>query len=139
MYPYYIEISNEAGLYKLKDGRFQIIKKGDLSPLMVGYKYILVEHKIAEYFQSLEVERVTFKPAIIWNRRSDIEYSNYQEMVVHHQFESLQIHDIDIDGKQFLLMNNRHLFASPELKSVLINSSLEFKFSKGLSSFAEKT
>ncbi len=136
MYPYHIEIVNETGLYQLKDGRYQITKKGNISPVMIGYKYILVENTIAEYIQSLEVERVTFKPAIIWARSVDVEHSNYQEMVVNHHFDSSQINDLDLEGKQFLLMDNQYLFASSELKSILSDSDIVIEFSEGLSRFA---
>ena len=136
MYPYHINVENEIDLYQLKDGRYQTTKKGDISPIMIGYKYVLVESKIAEYLKTLEIERVTFKPAIIWHRSTDIEYSNYQEMVVNHHFESSQINDINIDGKQSLLMESRYLFASPELKAVLKNSNIRLEFSEGLSQFA---
>ena len=38
MYPYYLYIENEVDLYQLKDGRYQIMKKGNVSPIMIGYK-----------------------------------------------------------------------------------------------------
>ena len=136
MYPYHINVSNETGLYLLKDGRYQTTQKGEISPIMIGFGYILVDNRIAKYFQSLEVERVTFKPAIIWVRSSDIEHSNYKEMVVNHHFDSSQINDINIDGLQFLLMHNQFLFASPDLKSELESSGIALQFSEGLSEFA---
>jgi hypothetical protein len=138
MYPYLIRIKNKTALYKLKDGRYQTIKKGDIYPIMVGYLYVLVENKIAEYFQSLDIERVTFKPAIIWERSADIEYSNYQEMILDHHFYSSQINDIDLDGMQFLLMDNQWLFVTPKLKSVLSSSGLKLEFSEGLNGFAQE-
>jgi len=136
MYPYHIYVENEVDLYQLDDGRYQTLKKGDISPIMIGYKYVLVENKVVEYFQNLEIERVTYKPATIWSRRTDAENSNYQEMIVHHHFESSQINDVDLDGRKFLLMDDRYLFSSPELKSVLSGSDLGLEFSEGLSHFA---
>lgn len=137
MHPFSIEVENEIDLYLLKDGRYQIINKGSLSPIMIGYKYILVENAIAEYFKELEIEKVSFKPAIILNPSSGIEYFNYQEMVINHHFESSQINDINISGVQFLLMDNRYLFTSPELKDILKGSNLRLIFSEGLSRFGE--
>jgi len=135
MYPYSLEIENEVDLFHLSDGRYQLIKSGKISPIMSGFKYLLVEDEIASYLQSLEIERVTYSPAIIWDRKNDIEHKNYQSMNINHHFESGEISDIDLTGKQFLLMGNRYPFVTPELKSTLENSPYNFKFSHGLSNF----
>ncbi|MEE8058423.1 MAG: hypothetical protein V3T17_11400 [Pseudomonadales bacterium] len=103
---------------------------------MVGFKYVVVEAEIAAYLWGLELERVSYKPATIWDRNSGTEHANYEQIIVNHHFESGQINDTDIDGKQLLLMENRYLFASPELKVDLEKSVFNFKFSAGLENFA---
>lgn len=135
MLPYYLEIENDTGLYQLNDGRYQLIKKGRVDPVMVGFGYVLVEDEVATYFQSLGIERVRFEPAVIWDRSDNSEYPNYQRMIVNHRFSPSEIDDIDLDGKQFLVMDNQYLFASPELKALLEQSSFGFQFSLGLSQF----
>lgn len=138
MYPYHIEIKNEVDLYQLNDGRFQLINPGEISQIMSGYKYLLVENELADYLKSLEIDRVTFEPATVWDRRNDKEYRNYQKVIVNHHFTSSDINDIDLSGRQLLLMDNKYLFASPELKKVLQESPFSISFSKGLSNFAEQ-
>lgn len=135
MLPFHINVENDVGLFQLKDGRFQPTQKGALSQIMVGFKYVLVENKIAHYFQSLNIERVTFKPAIIWERTIDTEHKNYQQMCINHHFDYSMARDINLEGKQFLLMDNRYLFASPELAKVLLSSDLGFSLREGFSEF----
>lgn len=134
-YPYCIQVKNHVNLYQLKDGRFQPITAGALSSFMIGYDYILVENHIADIFKSIEIERVTYKPATIWSRSTNEEYSNYQEIVVNCHFTPSQINDLNLDGKRLMLMDKQYLFASPELKTILSESDLEIEFTQGLSQF----
>tara|TARA_B110000196_G_C21144824_1_gene665964 strand:+ start:560 stop:970 length:411 start_codon:yes stop_codon:yes gene_type:complete len=135
MHPYHVEIFNQTDLYQLNDGRFQMIKSGPLDSVMVGFKYILVKNSIADTLKELDIDRVTFKPAIIWNRKNDTEDLSYTKMEVSHHFESENLNDIDIEGSQFLLLDNRYLFVSPELKVKLEASTLNWTFSKGFGNF----
>lgn len=135
MKPFYFEIHNKTDLYELNDGRFQLIKDGPLDPIMVGFKYILVKTDISEYFQSLGIERVTFEPTTLWNRKTDSEDFSYMKMIVNHHFSSSDLNDINLDGYQFLLMDNHYLFFTPLLKNTLEASNKGFVFSEGLSNF----
>lgn len=136
MSPYNVDVEEVVvDLYQLSDGRFQPIKQGKIGPLMIGFDYVLVENKLFEYLKTLGIKGVTFEDAIIWDRKADIEYKNYHRMIVNRHFTSGQLNDIDLDGKIFLIMDNRYLFASPELKQELENSEFEFRFSEGLSEF----
>ncbi|WMS87059.1 hypothetical protein [Pleionea litopenaei] len=135
MYPFNLSITNNVGLYKLKDGRYQTTKRGQVDPIMVGYEYVLVQKEIADYFESLNIERVSFVPTIIWDRPNDKEYSDYVRLDVNHHFTEDDINDLDLDGKQFLLMNKEYLFVSPELKVELESSRYGFRFTEGLSFF----
>ncbi len=136
MYPFLLEVSNSTGLYQLKDGRYQTIKDGEPDPMMIGHGYILVTTDMAEKLQAIGVENISFEPAVIWDRQYDIEYSNYQLMSVHRHFDHSHFPDVDLDGKCFLVMDNHHLFATPELKQTLETAGFGFEFSEGLSRFA---
>ena len=85
--------------------------------------------------QELEVERVSFEPATIWNRKTDTEYTDYQKLSVHRHFSSADLNDIDLDGKQFLVMDLDYLFVTPELKKALETTKLNLKFGEGFSKF----
>ena len=135
MYPFNLNICNEVNLYKLDDGRYQPIKRGPIDPIMIGHKYVLVKKDIAEYFKSLDIERVTYEPAIIWDRSTDTEHKDFVRLLINHHFDTGQIDDIDISGKQFLLMDNNYVFVTPQLKSKLEHSEYGFKFSEGMTNF----
>ncbi len=135
MYPFHIEVNNETDLYHLNDGKFQLIRDGKVDSVMVGFKYILVKSEIAEKLQEIGIDRISFKPATIWNRKTDAVYKDYQLMSVHRHFDSSNLNDIDLDGKQFLVLDNQYLFATPELKKALERSELNFSFSEGFSNF----
>ena len=135
MYPYHVEISNQIGLYQLHDGRFQLIKQGPLEPVMIGYKYILLKNSIADQLKVLDIDRIKFKPAIIFNRKEETEDDSYTQMEVNHHFEPGSIHDLNLDGLQFLLLDHRYLFVTPDLKICIEALGINWEFSKGLSNF----
>ncbi|MFN3014559.1 hypothetical protein ACK1CN_01345 [Vibrio coralliilyticus] len=135
MQAYHVEITNQTNLNQLNDGRFQMIKQGRLDPVMVGYKYVLVKNTIAEILKKLDIQGVTFKPATIWNRKEDIEDHSYTQLEVNQHFDSANTNDLDLSGLQFLVMDNRYLFVSPELMLKLGNSGIKWAFSKGFSNF----
>jgi hypothetical protein len=60
MYPYYVEISNQADLYQLNDGRFQLVKQGPLDSTMVGFKYIVLKSIIADLLKKLELSALSW-------------------------------------------------------------------------------
>ena len=136
MYPYYLTFQSDTFLIELSDGRFQLMGAREIEPVLIGHKYILIEKEIADKFIDLGADRFTTESVIIWNRQEDIEYFGHVKMMVNHHFEADQINDIDLDGKQFLLMENKYLFVSPELKSVLETQFPKFEFTEGLSHFA---
>ncbi len=136
MYPYHLGISNNGFLYELGDGRFQLMNGAEPEQIMTGHGYVLVENKLATTLENLDIERINFYPAILFDRSKMKELSTHSKMVVNHHFDSDQIKDIDIEGKQFLLMSNQYLFVSPELKKILQEVVPQFTYSKGLSRFA---
>lgn len=135
MYPFHIEIRNKTDLYQLNDGRYQLIRDAEVDSIMIGHKYILVRDDVVEKIIDTGVERVSFEPAIIWNRKTDKSYSNYQKMTSHRHFDSSNLNDIDIERKQFLILDNHYLFATPELKVALESLELGLKFSEGFGNF----
>ena len=136
MYPYFVETDDvPVGLYQLKDGRFQLIQKGKLGPFMSGYTYLLVENELAQFLESLNIERATFKDTVIWDRKNDKEHHSHKKVLCQH-FNSDQINDINLDGDRILMMDNEYIFVSPTLKDKLENSKYNYlKFSEGLSKF----
>ena len=87
---------------------------------------------IRHLLESLKIESATFKPAVI----SDREHTDYQQMNVNHHFDYSMRESLNLKGRQFLLMDNRYLFASPELGGILSKSDLSLVLSEGFSEFA---
>ena len=135
MHPYHVDISNSVDLYQLNDGRFQLTKNGSIDPIMVGFRYILLKNSIADSIKELGVKGVSFKPAIIWDRQSNYEDNSYMQMNVDTQLNSDSIGSINLHGTQFLLMDERYLFVTPELKAKLELSSVIWEFSHAFSNF----
>lgn len=124
-------------LYELKDGRFQLMESGALPPFLAGYGYLLVEHALATYLQSLDIERATFEPAILFNPATKEEHNTHIRIRVHQFFQSGELSDLSLDGLRLLTLNDQHYFVSPELKAVLEVSPFRYlSFSEGLSAFA---
>jgi hypothetical protein len=138
MYPYHVyteEIPVE--LYPLKDGRFQLIRDGKLGPFMSGPNYLLIERKLAQYLEKLNVENATFREAVILDRSKNEEHHSHKEVIVSQHFSSDEINDIDMDGDRILMMGNEYIFVSPSLKDKLEKSEFGYlRFSEGLSNFA---
>lgn len=138
MLPFYLHTNEIAPrLYELSDGRLQIVEKGELTPFMSGYGYILVRPDLAEFLEQLEIERVTIEDAIVWDRASNTEYRSYKRLRLNHHFTSDQIKDINVEGISLLVMSNEFVFASPMLTANLKKSHFTYlKFSEGLDGFA---
>jgi hypothetical protein len=127
---------NAARLFELQDGRFQIIDSGLIAPLMCGPGYVLIENPLADFFQEIKIPQVVFRPAVIWDRREDIESKTHQKMSVNCRFSSSQIHQLDLDGERIFVMSDEYLFVTPALKNKLENSTFNsLCFSEGLSGF----
>ncbi len=128
---------SSARLYQLNDGRFQIVESGAITPFMHGFRYALVEAPLAEFIKSLGVERVTFEPAVIFDRGENKEYRSHFTMRVGQFFVPSEIRDLNLDVDRILTMGEEYIFISPSLKEKLGNRPfLCIEFSEGLNGFA---
>src|ERR1044071_493396 len=115
--PYHMSCEeSHPRLYRLSDGRFQILEERDLAPLMVGYQYVLVESKFAEYVEVLDLPRLEVVDAVIYDPRRKQEILTHKELRIEQHFSSDMIRDVNIDGERFLIMDGMSLFVSPLLK-----------------------
>ena len=138
--PYLMTCSEEAKsvtLYPLKDGRFQIVRQGEVSPLMNGVGYVLIEKEFAEYLECLDLPQLVFDNAIIYDPKSRIEIATHRQMHIEQHFSADMMRDINLDGERMLLMDNSHIFVSPLLKKRLKSAGFQYlHFSEGFSEFA---
>jgi len=123
-------------LFELADGRFQRIDKTPVSPFMAGYGYLLVEKALAVFLEGLDIERVRFEPAVLWDRGSGEILHTHARLHVGQFFTIDQINDLPLDGLRLLTLGDENYFASSELKSCLEASPFCYlQFSEGLSEF----
>ena len=124
-------------LYELSDGRFQLMEQGALPPFIAGYGYLLVEHALAQFLLGLEVDRVTFEPAVLFNPLSNEEHNTHTRVRVRQFFRSSELSDLPLEGLRFLTMDDQYYFVSPDLKIELEAARFPYLvFSEGLSAFA---
>ena len=108
-----------------------------IAPLMVGFQYVLANYELCDFLESLDLERVEYIPAILWNRATNEETRTHKRLKVGQFFASDQINDLNLDGPRLLTMDDTSLFVSPDLKELLEASGFEcLRFSEGLSRFA---
>jgi hypothetical protein len=124
-------------LFERSDGRFQIMDQQPPSPFMAGHGFLLVEKALATFLQEIEVERVSFKPAVLFSPVTGEESSTHVRIRVAQFFRSNELLDLEVNGNRLLTLNDQYYFASPELKAALEASSFQYlEFSEGFSGFA---
>ena len=135
--PYHLTRSQSHPLlYQLSDGRFQTMQKGDLTPLMVGSDYVIVERDFAQYLATLAIPHLQIVDAVIYEPRGQTEDRNFKQLLIDLHFEPGEMADIDTSRDLFLLMSGTHLFVTLSLKTRLEASQFKyFEFSYGLSNF----
>jgi hypothetical protein len=138
MRPFFIScLEPAAKLYRLNDGRFQLIGHGGITPLMCGFGYILMAAPLADFIKAIGVERIDIERAVILDRRQNKEYHTHHSLTVGDTFSSSEIDDLNLDGDRLFIMGNEYLFASPSLKSKLANGLFKYlEFGEGLYGFA---
>ena len=133
MTPFLVESKIRAvSLYQLRDGRFQMIKQGNLSPFMNGFDYILIDEELAGFLNSVDISHIEIIDAIVWNRETEVEYKNYRQLVVNKYFTEENFQTQNLKGMQMYMYGNGNLFVSPELKELLEKSKFDYlSFSEG--------
>lgn len=132
---FYVSSENNAALIQLQNGKFQKTTNASLGELLSGHGYVLVKDDLANAIEDLEVQGVTFKPAILWDRKTDVDENGYQQAFIDNTFSSDEIEFLSLDGNKFFLMDDKYVFVSPKLKEKLANSKFQLVFSLGLSEF----
>jgi hypothetical protein len=124
-------------LFELRDGRFQLMEQAPLPPFIAGYGHLLVEHALAQHLQALQVERVNFQPAILYNPVSGQEINTLTRLRVSQLFRPGDLSDLSLEGLRLLTLNDQYYFVSPTLKQELECGAFPYlRFSEGLSEFA---
>jgi hypothetical protein len=138
MPPYFVTSREySAALVELDDGRFQMLEQGKLAAFASGYRYLLVDRRLAKLLKSLKMPQVTFAPVAVVNRVTGEEHRTHVRVTVHESFDQDEIRSLQLEGPRLLTMNGEHFFVSPSLKQALEASGFsELQFFEGLSGFA---
>ena len=132
---YNVESKSGHDLYQLIDGRYQIIRKGRFSDILLGHEYILVKEYIADFLLCNEVKGIRFEPAIIYDKTSAQEWHDYCVMLFDCTFNASMISMLDHAGLKAYCMDSRYLFVTPDLKVLLETTNFKLQFSQGLNHF----
>lgn len=125
-----------ARLYERADGRFQQLERGVLAPWYQLHRCLLVERGLAELLRSFDLDRVAFEPAVVFDPVSGQENHTLARVRIGQFFTPDQMRDLSMDGSRLLVMNDSHVFASPDLKDLLCNAKIPYlRFSEGLRGF----
>lgn len=136
--PFHVSCRRPSGatFFQLQDGRFQFIRETPLAPFMAGFGYLLVERSFGDHLRGLALERVGILPAVIWNRRTNEHLLTHDSISIGQSFEMDQINDLNTDGPRLLVLGKEYVFASPELRQMLIDSPFDWlTFTKGRTGF----
>jgi len=135
--PFHMDCKIRGGLFfELQDGRFQFLDSYETPPLIIGADYVLADHELTNFLQTRNIEEVTFRPAVLWNRKLNEELHTHARVHVGRKFEADQIASLNLEGDQMLLMDGLSLFVSPSLKMALEASRFDYlQFTEGLSDF----
>lgn len=138
MLPFLIESrAPSVRVYELSDGRFQLLEAGEVGPFLAGYKFLVVERRLAEFLVEHRVERIACEDAVLFDRTTGEELYTHVRVRVSQYFTQEQIHDLDLSGPRLLTMNDEYYFASPDLKSLLQKGPFPYLcFEEGLGGFA---
>jgi hypothetical protein len=136
--PFYVSCTLESPLlYELPGDRFQVMTGGTVGPFVAGYQFLLVNAELASFLASLEVERVTYRPATIIDPRTGVEFKTHTRVVVQQFFQDRDLPDVPLSGYRILAFSDQYYFVSPGLKDALEARGFEYlRFSEGLSQFA---
>lgn len=103
---------------------------------MAGYGYLLVEQAFADFLQKIDVERVTFEPAVLYSPVTGEEFHSHVRIRVSQFFRANDLPNLNLTGLRMLTLNDQYYFASLDLKEALeVRSFGYLSFSEGLSEF----
>lgn len=132
---FHVSSESNVALIQLQNGKFQKTTNGDIEELLTGHGYVLVKNSLAKTISDLEVQGVTFKPATLWDRKTDVDDNSYEQMFIEHTFSSDEVESLPLDGNRFFLMDDKYVFVTPGLMKELSKSPFQIEFSLGLSEF----
>ncbi len=130
---------SSAKLFRLRDGRFQIVQSGQMPVLINGPNHVLVRAELAAILIGAHPEGAQLIPAVIYDRSANHERSDYSELVLAQEITFDNIEQLDVSGLKmwrFKLEHTLHVFVSPDLKDRLVAEGLSMlEYSPGFSQF----
>jgi hypothetical protein len=125
--------------YELGSARFHQLYRGLVPPFIPGFRFVLVEHELAEFLRAAEVEGVSFEEAVLYDPTTGEEHTTHTCLRVAHLYLQSRddIYDLALDGPRMWVIDDMNYFVSPTLKEILEKTRWisYLRFSEGLSDF----
>ena len=131
---YHAVARDQATLYRMSEGRFQVIRDGALTSILTGWSYVLVSDKVLKVLRKAGISFAD-QTAVIFDPTTASEITGYREIRVKGQVTPQTIGDAGV-GEHLWLHANRDLFVSAELHRRLSGECPDVDFSEGFSRFA---
>jgi hypothetical protein len=93
---YHVVAPRQASLYRLNDGRFQVVRDGELSSILTGYGYVLVTEEVLRAFRRAGVSAVD-RPAVVFDSAASSQMATYREIEVTREVAPRTIDEIALD------------------------------------------
>jgi hypothetical protein len=92
-------------LYRLEDGRFQFLRSDETAPFIYGAdaggaQYVLADDELTSFLRSLDLDQVSFEPAVLWNRKTDVEVHTHTLVSIDRYIEANQVEQFELGGYQ---------------------------------------
>jgi hypothetical protein len=131
--PFRVETEEQASLYRLRDGRFQIVQEGPLRVLMSGPSYILASTALYDLLYSSAPDDLVGEPRVLYHPVTRSEIAGYIELLIHNSVSEDSVYEVNTEGMRIWVMEATYLFVSPALRSVLERKFTGLQFSPGCS------
>ena len=121
---------------RLSDGRFHLVRGGQLVDLFSGGNHILVSETLASVLRTVCAHCIEFRPTELVQIAEGEKLGNYYELLPHHEFTP---DDRDVDASDFHAWHFRqgNLFVSPKVAEILQERGFQdLSFSPGFTEFA---
>jgi hypothetical protein len=132
--PSHVAARGQASLYRLGDGRFQIIRDGALASILTGPGYFLATDAVLSVLRELGVPAME-RAVVVVDPTKATEIVDYRELQVAAEVTPETV-DRQPAGQHLWHHANQDLFVSPELRRRLELRCSDLVFSEGFTEFA---
>ena len=94
---------------------------------MEGYKYILIDNKIASALQKYVADQIELTPTLVFRKATNEKWPNYSELIIKKNLEFESYYQAASKGITIYCMFDNLIYVSQELKNLLEEKLLDLK------------